>query len=452
MPWIGADPQPARAVRPAAAAVRLWSRLRSSLWFVPGLIVLGAATLAILLIDLGGPIGGEVAARWPRIFGAGADGSRGMLTAIATSMITVAGVVFSITIVALSLAASQYSSRILRNFLTDRTNQAVLGVFVGIFGYCLIVLRTIRGGTEGKFVPPLAVLGGVVLAFVGIGVLVYFIHHIATAIQASHILAAASAETIRTVERVFAEPLAEGETEGTTPGPPSGGARQVLSANRSGYLQTVDEAGLLRLARERGIVIRMERGVGEFVIEDAPLMSLDVPGAIDPKLADRLRGLAPIGRQRTLDQDVSYGIRQLVDVALKALSPGVNDTTTAVMCLNYLTAVTARVTRRRLPPADRFDGVTLRLTLHVPSYAALVGEAFEQIRHQSEGNAAILSRLLWSLETLTEVASTAGRREVLRGEAIATRESILRSTIPHEARRELELRADRLLVLLATVA
>lgn len=132
--------------------------VHSTFWFVPGLIILGAITLAIGLIEASALVDQRMLARWPLLFGAGAAGSRGLLAAIASSMITVAGVVFSITIVALSLASSQYTSRVLRNFMCDRINQTVLGVFVGIFAYCLVVLRTIRAGDEGAFVPSLAML------------------------------------------------------------------------------------------------------------------------------------------------------------------------------------------------------------------------------------------------------------------------------------------------------
>ena len=167
----------------------VWARLRDSLWFVPSLIVLAAVLLAIGMVELSALAPSEALARWPRLFGAGADGSRSMLSAIAGSMITVAGVTFSITMVAVTQASAQYTPRILRNFMRDRANQAVLGIFVGIFAYCLVVLRTIRGGDGPDFVPSLAVLVGILLALLGIAVLIFFIHHIATALQASEIIA-----------------------------------------------------------------------------------------------------------------------------------------------------------------------------------------------------------------------------------------------------------------------
>lgn len=170
----------------------MWNGLRASLWFLPGLIVVCSVVLAVALVEIDGRVRPEFLAEYSRLFGAGAEGSRGMLGAIAGSMITVAGVTFSITIVALSLASSQYTPRILRNFMSDRANQSVLGVFVGVFTYCIVVMRTVRGGDEGVFVPSLAVTFAVFLAIVGIGFLIFFIHHTAESIQASSVIASAA--------------------------------------------------------------------------------------------------------------------------------------------------------------------------------------------------------------------------------------------------------------------
>ena len=175
---------------------RFWSNLRASFWFVPSLIVAVSIALAVALIEVDSTGSEQWLARWPRLFGAGAAGARGMLSTIAGSMMTVVGVTFSMTLVTLALASSQYTSRILRNFMRDRVTQVVLGIFAGIFTYCLIVLRTIRGGDEGGFVPSLAVSFGVVLAIGGIGVLIFFIHHIASSIQASSIIASVADETM----------------------------------------------------------------------------------------------------------------------------------------------------------------------------------------------------------------------------------------------------------------
>jgi uncharacterized membrane protein len=397
-----------------------WIEIWSSLWFIPGLIVVGAVAAAVLLVDLTFPLGEEAMQRWPRILGAGAEGSRAMLTAVATSMITVAGVVFSITIVVLSLASSQYTSRVLRNFMRDRGNQTVLGVFVGIFAYCLVVLRTIRGGDEGAFVPSIAVLGGVVLAFVGIGFLVYFIHHIATAIQASSILAAAAAETLRTVDRLFPDAMGdETKDEESDPVPHEDRSERKwrpVPAGRSGYIQLADDRALLEAAHAGDTVVRMERSIGEFVIEGGALAAVEVKpageGGID---LERLAGAFTIGRQRTVDQDAAYGIRQIVDVALKALSPGINDSTTAVMCVDYLTAILARVAGRRIPSPLRTRDGTLRVIARGPTFGTLMDEAFDQIRQHSGGNVAVLARLIWALRFLSDLPIGSDRRRVLGG-------------------------------------
>ncbi|MGH6609898.1 MAG: DUF2254 family protein, partial [Burkholderiaceae bacterium] len=226
----------------------LWQYLRSSLWFLPTVIVAGAAALAVALIEY--EARGDfsfLAEDWPMLFGAGAAGARGLLQVIAGSMITVAGVTFSITVVTLALAASQYTSRILRNFMSDRANQAVLGVFMGVFTYSLVVLRTIRGGDEGAFVPALAVLGALLLALVAIGFYIYFIHHIASTIQASHVISQAAEETLNAIDRLF--PSEMGESAEDAGAEVSGTDLAALSwiaipAGATGYIQAVDPDAL----------------------------------------------------------------------------------------------------------------------------------------------------------------------------------------------------------------
>ena len=192
---------------------QLWSNLRSSFWVVPSLIVLLSAAFAVAMIDADSAGSDQWLAEWPRLFGAGAEGARGMMSTIAGSMMSVVGVMFSIILVVLALVSSQYTSRILRNFMRSRVTQVVLGIFAGIFTYCLIVLRTIRGGDEGAFVPSLAVFFGFVLALGGVGALMFFIHHIASSIQASSIISSVAEETIVVIDRLFPEKLGQGPCE-----------------------------------------------------------------------------------------------------------------------------------------------------------------------------------------------------------------------------------------------
>jgi len=315
---------------------QFWDRQLASFWFMPTFIVGFSIVLAVGLIEVDSGGNREWMADWPRVFGAGAAGARGMLATIAGSMITVVGVTFSMTLMTLALASSQYTSRILRNFMGDRTTQAVLGVFAGVFTYCLIVLRTIRAGDEGGFVPSLSVAVSVVLAIGGIGTLIFFIHHIASSIQASSILSSVANETLMAVDRLFPENLGSAPNEADKPEEALGTHEwQAVLANRSGYLQSVDSDALLRLAREHQTVIKMERGIGEFVAENTPLASLELTRRPNKELVEALQSACNIYRYRSVHQDCGFGIRQLVDMALRALSPGINDTTTAVMCIIF---------------------------------------------------------------------------------------------------------------------
>jgi uncharacterized membrane protein len=398
----------------------VWNETRSSFWFVPGVIVLVAVGLATVLITIDANVELNVEKKWPRLFGAGAAGSRGLLTAVASSMITVAGVVFSITIVALSLTSSQYTSRVLRNFMRDRNNQVVLGVFVGIFAYCLVVLRVIRGGDEGAFVPSLAVLGGLILAFVGIGYLIFFIHYISMSIQSSSIIAAAAEETIAAVDKLFPQGMGEdveeaavGDLEVLLPNQ----AWFAVTAQKTGYIQSIDGDSLLKFARDRDTILRMECGIGEFIVQGTALISVAASAGMDDDDANELNAIYVISPHRTVEQDASFGIRQLVDIALKALSPGINDTTTAVMCVNYLAAILVRLASRPIATVRRLDDGELRVIARGPSFASLLAEAFDQVRQNAMGNVAVLTRLLHALEIIVDQTTKLRRRQALRLQA-----------------------------------
>lgn len=395
-----------------------WQEARASFWFVPAMIVAGAVGVATLMVAVDASVEIPVVDRWPLLFGAGAAGSRGLLTAVASSMITVAGVVFSITIVALSLTSSQYTSRVLGNFMGDRINQVVLGVFVGIFAYCLVVLRTIRGGDEGAFVPRLAVLFGLVLAFVGIAFLIFFIHHIAKSIQASSIIAAAAKETLLAVDRLFPKGIGNNIDES-----PNDLEEHILDqhswfcvmASKTGYIESIDGNACLNFARKHCVVLRMEAGIGEFIIQGTPLISIS--SEIGGDTAAQLNGYYVIGRQRTVQQDAGYGIRQIVDIAIKALSPGINDTTTAVMCVDYLAAILIQLTSREFPSLYRMDQGETRVIAKALRFENLLALAFNQIRQNGGGNVAVMVRLLDSLRKIAQVTTHEKRRSALLTEA-----------------------------------
>jgi uncharacterized membrane protein len=384
---------------------QLWGNLRSSFWFLPSLMVTGSIAFAVGLIEVDSAGSDRWLSQWPRLFGVGAEGARQMLSTLAGSMMTVMGITFSMTLLALVLASGQYTSRILRNFMRSRITQATLGVFASIFAYCLIVVRTIRGsGGVDEFVPSLAVFFAVVMSLGGVGVLIYFIHHIASSIQASSIIASVAQETNASIDWLLPEKLDQGpdEDEGRNQvlEPPDERTWYPVPAAVSGYIQSVNNGALLRLAGDNRTIVRMEHGIGAFVVQDTPLVSLALTYPPDQQAIVALNAAYSIGRQRTVQQDPAFGIRQIVDMALKALSPGVNDTSTAVMCVDYLTSILARLVGRQFPPLYIYEGETLRVVTIVQSFEGLLADSFDQIRGSAEVNVAIQVRMLDALDTI----------------------------------------------------
>lgn len=394
---------------------KLWVQLRSSLWFVPGLLVLCGALLAVVLVYLDVQYAVALSAkRWQPLLNTGAEGARGMLTAIASSMITVAGVAFSVTIVTLSLASTQYTPRIVRNFMRQRANQFVLGVFVAVYTYCLIVLRSIRGGSEADgsgFVPLVSVAVGLGFALVSIVCLIYFIHHTATSIQASTILKVITAETTAAVDNLFPDDLGEGEDEREPMRELARTHWQPVRSKTSGYVQHIDGDGLLHFAEEQKALIRIEAIPGDFVSASGPLIFAD--RAFKEEAANDLRALFVVGDFRTTTQDAGFGIRQIVDIAMKALSPGVNDTSTAVSCLDYLSAILIQLADRQMPPPYRKTDGDLRVIAAPPSFAHFAAKSFDEVRLNAKGNVTILLQLLRSIERVVPVARNEARRETL---------------------------------------
>lgn len=425
------------------ALKRFWGNLRTSFWFVPFLIVAFSIALAFALLAADSFVGDRWLTRRPRLLGADAVSARAILSAIAGSMMTVVGVTFSMTLVTLALASSQYSSRILRNFIRDRVTQVVLGIFAGIFTYCLIVLRTIRVGEEFGFVASLAVSFSIVLAIGGIGVLIYFIHHIASSIQASSIIAVVADETMDAVDRIFPGALGQAAADD--------GAEQVSRAVAqrvwqtvpgigNGYIQSVDGDALMRLACRHKTIVQMEHGIGTFLVQGTPLVSVALGSPPDDDLVASLQDAYTISRHRTLEQDCAFGFRQIVDMAMRALSPGINDTSTAVMCVDYLTAILSRLAVRDAPSPHRFVDGELRLIGVAQTFASLVSESFDQIRSSAAGNVPVMLRLLAAVHTIGSLTSDPLRRQVLRDQVAWIGELAGRTVASQHDREQLEQR------------
>lgn len=353
--------------------------------------------------------------KWGLNFTGGAEGASSLLGAIAGSMITIAGVVFSMTLVALSLASSQLGPRLLRNFMRDTTTQMVLGTFVATFLYCLLVLRTIRRAEEVAFVPHLSVTFGVLLAVVSVGVLIYFIHHVSVSIQANEIVARVGTELIEGIESLFPENIGRGAPRIPTEPPDAGfldtfdrEARPIGSAG-DGYLQFVDGDALIALAMQEDVVIRLERRPGHYVVATRPLALVWPGNKVTDQLIDRINSAFALGNQRTSGQDVEFAVNQLVEIAIRALSPGVNDPFTAMVCVDHLGSALCRLAELDMPSPYRHDTQEkIRVITPVFTFPDVTDAAFNQIRQYGRSSTAVTIRLL---ETIAEVAGSVHRPE-----------------------------------------
>lgn len=401
--------------------------IRSSLWFIPAVVIVAAIGLAFGLIEIDQRYDDIINDRWPRLLTNEAEGARGMLSAIAGSMATVAGVVFSITIVALTLASSQYTSRVLRNFMRDRANQSVLGVFVGVYIYCLIVLRTVSDG-EWEFVPSIAVMVAVLLAIIAIGFFIFFIHHISSTIQASEIIASVTRETIQAIGRLCPEE-ASIDPHATDQQQAQEGKRwHQLPTHDIGYIEAVNQESLLEFAKKHNTIVRMECAIGEFLAPGKSLASLSLREPPHESIVKEFDALYTVGSYRTIEQDAAFGIRQLVDIALKSLSPGINDTTTAVTCIEHLSVILAECGRRAPAVARRYDGDgKLRVIAKNHDFAQFVELSFDQILESAESNTAIMLRVLEAIQHVSMAISTKEHLVALRLQVRAVEDASVRS-------------------------
>jgi uncharacterized membrane protein len=330
-------------------------------------------------------------------------------------MITIAGVVFSMTLVALSLASSQLGPRLLRSFMRDTTTQMVLGTFVATFLYCLLVLRTIRRAEETLFVPHLSVTLGVLLAVVSVGVLIYFIHHVSMSIQANEIVARVGKELIEEIEVLFPENIGRGAPR-IPAEPPNADfldrfereARPIGSTG-DGYLQFIDGDALMALAMQEDVVIRVERRPGHYVVATRPLALVWPGNRVTDQLMDRVNCAFALGNQRTSGQDIEFAVNQLVEIAIRALSPGVNDPFTAMTCVDRLGSALCRLAQQDVPSPFRYDTQDqLRVITSVFTFPDVTDAAFNQIRQYGRTSTAVTIRLL---ETIVEVAGSVHRSE-----------------------------------------
>ncbi len=361
--------------------------LRTNLWLIPGIEVLAAIALFVgtLSLDRAAYHGQFGLPAW--VISGTADAARQILTAIAAAVITVVGVVFSIILVTLTLASTQFGPRMLRNFIRDRGTQLTLGTFVATFVYAVLVLVSIGPGSHGDFVPHIGVTVTLALTVADMAVLIYFIHHTATSIQLPQVIASIAHDLSGAIGVQGGDdgrPGSSGEPERglssaelLTRMAADGG---VVRAPASGYLQFIRHRILVQFAAAANAVIALDYRPGHFLVQGHPFASVWPPEAA-ARVSDALGRAHITGPYRTLTQDISFGIDQLIEIAIRALSPAVNDTFTALTCIDWLGDSLCKIIDRWHPARVHRDSRGfIRVITAEPSYERLVQRAFEKIR------------------------------------------------------------------------
>jgi uncharacterized membrane protein len=385
--------------------------LRSALYALQGGFLLRPLAIALSL-GICGALLSELEEKFPEIrrfvprllFPSQADPqvAQAILTSIATSTMTVVSIVFAILLMTLTLASTQFSPRILVSFVRDHVTQWTLGVFLGTFSYCIAALPAARTLPQ-PFAPVVTVAGAMALAPICVGWLIYFIHHISNAISVNNIVDRIRRETERVIDELMPDtrrPIQPLEAAGSFPGR----LEIVLRSRQSGYIRYVDIQSLCRAAKNYGVCLRLERRVGHFVPEGAAIMRLSRGDRITEERAVELLSTTDIGPTRTMQQDVEFGIVQIVDIALRAISPAINDPTTAISCVDQLGCILIRWIGRVPPRSYYFDPPhVLRVAIPWIDFNGLLDLAFEQIRHYAAADAAVSLRLM---RALGDIAST----------------------------------------------
>ena len=373
---------------------KLLAVMAETFWILPGAMVLAGVLLAIGLVSLDrGNLVPTPLIDSPWLYDGGATGARTLLGAVASSTIGVAGTVFSITIAALSLAAGQMGPRLLRNFTRDRGNQATLGAFLGTFSYVMMVLRSVRTSSEGEFVPHLALTVGILLAFICVATLVFFVGHMAGRINVDTVIDAVSADIRTAVRRLMQE-------NPSPPPPPASHWRSaaVVTDRRHGYLQQLDSQGLADWATRHETSIRLLVRPGDYVFPGAPVALVAPPA---DGAADAIVKATAVGGQRISDDDLEFSLRQLVDVAVRALSPAINDPHTAISVLDRLGSALCDAAPLHLSTGVMLANAIPVLVVPATDYGGLVDTMFNMIRQNAASSPAVLIRMI---EVLTIVA------------------------------------------------
>ncbi len=395
---------------------QIWDKVRSSLWFIPGLCVGFSAVLALITPRLDDVIPHEMTTSLPLVYSGSESLAQSVLTTIATSMIGVAGVVFSMTIVSLQLASGQFGPRLLRTFLRNRTNQFVLGTFMGTFFYSIMVLPAIGVDKDAQSAAEISVTVAIALAVISLAMLVYYIDNIAQSIHADAVIRDVSRELEDAICHAFPEnAMAVPENARMTP-PDADGLPHTtrVSLGHAGYLRFVNIERLLGVATRENVRIELCKSSGEFIrpCEDAVIVY--GAGPVEELVTERIKSALSVGPHRTTLQDPAFGFQQLTEMGVRALSPGINDPTTACHCVDRIGSAMAAIASRERAPAAYFGehgrGVVV---LRPQSLPAMMEDTIESVARAAGTHVAVYVCLLDALRYVLSQVRHGDDRDVI---------------------------------------
>ncbi len=409
-----------------------WDRLKVSFWFAPVVMSLGAIVLVSVMNRIDALVPNVLLLNSRLVLSAEVDQMRSILVSMAATILTTAGVVFTLLTLPLSTVAAQYGSRLLRLFLGDRTTQLVLSMFVGTFVYCLAASTSIPAVVTKGEAPQLLVSMGLLLMLATFGSLILLVQHISTMLQAPQIAAAAGAELLEVVRseiRIEVENVAKltGQPAPSTPTVDNTDAVEKIMIETegypvrvkgTGYIQYIDPEYMLTLAGEKDLVIRLLRKPGAFVWDDEVVALVWPADRINLKVERQLRHAFQLGKQRTPTQDVEYAVNQLVEMAVRAMSPAINDPFTAMTCLDYQAQGLALLAQKGRESPHIYDrNGRLRLIFEPLPFAQLINSAFDMLRHASCDNASVLRHMLEVIEAIGMETKSPEMRQLLLHQA-----------------------------------
>lgn len=395
-----------------------WKELGATFWFVPVLIISFSILLSILLVylDSSVTITREGLIRFFLVNSS--DSARSILSTISSAMMGVAGTVFSITLVVLTLASSQFGPRLIKNFMYVRLNQVVLGLYISTYLYCLLVLNSISDSNGYTFIPSISILVAIITTIINIILLIIFIHRIAISIQADKVVSDISEFISKQVETLFPEKMGEGkENEKNIDGSAavSGYLKQIsINSPKSGYLQYIDSEALIEITTRHDALLELYCRPGEHLVKGMELGLLFSNGRLEKNEVEKIFDQFVIGKTKTSQQDFEFSIHQMVEIAARALSPGVNDPYTAIVCIDNLTSIMCYLSQAKFPSKYRCDEEgNIRIIADTFDFESILDVAFNQIRQFSGGIPAVIIRLMEALTTIYDFTSKESHKKAV---------------------------------------